>query len=128
MECAIRIRPLTTLDSAIEPLLVEAEQQGFEFMRRLVEDWASGANRFLTSMPMELAAFGIFMFSLQRGVSALGRYSFITSCKTRSAVFASCAFGRQRRRPLPSIYAWASPVPTKRRHRTSSSLEAAKMA
>jgi GNAT superfamily N-acetyltransferase len=42
---AIRIRPLTTLD-AIGPLLVEAEQQGFEFMRRLVEEWASGANKF----------------------------------------------------------------------------------
>jgi GNAT superfamily N-acetyltransferase len=46
MESAIRITPLTTLNAAIEPLLVEAEQQGFEFMRRLVEDWASGANRF----------------------------------------------------------------------------------
>ncbi len=42
---AIRIRPLTTLD-AIGPLLVEAEQQGFEFMRRLVEEWALGANTF----------------------------------------------------------------------------------
>ena len=42
---SIRIRPLTSLD-AIGPLLVEAEQQGCEFMRRLVEEWASGANRF----------------------------------------------------------------------------------
>jgi GNAT superfamily N-acetyltransferase len=42
---AVRIRRLTSLDD-VEPLLVEAEQQGFEFMRRLVEEWAAGANRF----------------------------------------------------------------------------------
>jgi GNAT superfamily N-acetyltransferase len=58
MESAIRITPLTTLDAAIEPLLVEAEQQGFEFMRRLVEEWALGANRFDRQGERFLGAFG----------------------------------------------------------------------
>ncbi len=46
MKDAIQIKRLTTLDSAIEPLLAEAGQQGFGFMRRLADEWASGANRF----------------------------------------------------------------------------------
>jgi GNAT superfamily N-acetyltransferase len=66
---AIRIRPLTTLD-AVGPLLVEAEQQGFEFMRRLVEEWASGANKFDRQGECLLGAFSDGQLL---GVSGLNR-------------------------------------------------------
>ena len=43
---AIELRPLLALDPAVELLALEAEQQGFGFMRRLAAEWQSGDNRF----------------------------------------------------------------------------------
>lgn len=46
MTNSVRISPLATLGSAIEPLRAEAARQGFRFVERLVAEWESGANRF----------------------------------------------------------------------------------
>jgi GNAT superfamily N-acetyltransferase len=46
-DAGITVEPLTELaQHRIAPLLEEARQAGFRALDRLVEDWASGANRF----------------------------------------------------------------------------------
>ncbi|MBV8184353.1 MAG: GNAT family N-acetyltransferase [Hyphomicrobiales bacterium] len=54
---AIRVARLNSLDG-LRPLVIEAERQGFDFMRRLVEEWASGANKFEGRGECLLGAFG----------------------------------------------------------------------
>jgi len=70
---AIRIRPLTSLDG-VDPLVVEAERQGFAFMRRFVEEWASGANRF--DGPGE-CVLGAFSAGQLLGVAGLNRDPYV---------------------------------------------------
>ncbi len=42
----IELSALRAIGAGMTPLVLEAEGQGHRFMRRLCEDWASGANRF----------------------------------------------------------------------------------
>ena len=42
----VELRLVTLLDDEVMPLVIEAESQGHRFMRRLLDDWVSGANRF----------------------------------------------------------------------------------
>ena len=42
----VELRQITLLGDEVMPLVIEAESQGHRFMRRLVDDWVSGANRF----------------------------------------------------------------------------------
>ncbi len=42
----VEMRQVTLLDEEVMPLVMEAESQGHRFMRRLLDDWESGANRF----------------------------------------------------------------------------------
>ena len=42
----VDLRAIDGLDDAITPLVAEADGEGFRFMRRLQDDWRSGANRF----------------------------------------------------------------------------------
>ncbi len=57
MQDAIQIEPLRALGPAVKPLVLEAERNGFGFMRRLAAEWASGANRFNRPGECLLAAY-----------------------------------------------------------------------
>lgn len=44
---AVSIERVTTLPTAdLTPLVAESERSGWRFLRRLLDDWTSGANRF----------------------------------------------------------------------------------
>ncbi len=65
------IQRLTALDSVqIEPVLAASQREGFRFVARLCEEWASGVNRF--QQPGE-ALFGIFVGSDLVGIGGLNR-------------------------------------------------------
>lgn len=42
----IELRRIDILDDTVTPLVIEAEREGHHFMRRLQDEWHSGANRF----------------------------------------------------------------------------------
>jgi N-acetylglutamate synthase-like GNAT family acetyltransferase len=42
----VELRQLTMLGDEVMPFVIEAESRGQRFMRRLLDDWVSGANRF----------------------------------------------------------------------------------
>ena len=46
MTIRLRIEPATALHPAIETLRVEAADEGFGFIERLILDWEAGTNRF----------------------------------------------------------------------------------
>ena len=65
------IQRLTSLDSVqVGPILAASQREGFRFVERLCEDWASGVNRF--EQPGE-ALFGVFVGSNLVGVGGLNR-------------------------------------------------------
>jgi GNAT superfamily N-acetyltransferase len=53
----VQIIRLTVLTEDIKPLVVEAEQGGHRFMRRLYDEWNSGQNRFDGPGELFLGAF-----------------------------------------------------------------------
>ncbi len=59
----------------LEPLLLESEAEGFRFLRRLLDDWVSGANRFDSHGE---AFFGYFVDGCLLAVGGLNRQSAIT--------------------------------------------------
>jgi len=65
------IQRLGTLDAAqVEPILVASQREGFRFVTRLCEEWASGVNRF--ERPGE-ALFGVFVGADLVGIGGLNR-------------------------------------------------------
>lgn len=52
----MELRRIDTLDDAIAPLVIEAAGEGFRFMRRLEDEWQSGANRFQSAGEFMLGA------------------------------------------------------------------------
>ena len=64
---------LTTLDfDQLEPLLASSQGEGFQFVRRLFEEWVSGVNRF--QQPGE-ALFGLRVDGGLVGVGGINRHS-----------------------------------------------------
>ena len=62
---------LTALDSArLDPILAASRREGFRFVARLCEEWASGVNRF--EEPGE-AFFGVFIGTNLVGIGGLNR-------------------------------------------------------
>jgi len=59
-------------DSLIEPLVLESEQDGFRFLRRLTEDWRAGANRFSRTGE---AYFGLFDGERLLAIGGINRQS-----------------------------------------------------
>lgn len=53
---SVSIRAFKTVPDDIGPLLEEAETEGHDLVRRLVDDWADGSNRFDRSGEVALAA------------------------------------------------------------------------
>jgi len=70
-----RVEKLAALHiEALEPLAQEAEAQGFEFMRRLIDDYTSGTNRF--DKPGE-AMFGVYEGEAMIGFGGLNIDSYL---------------------------------------------------
>jgi GNAT superfamily N-acetyltransferase len=53
----IEIRRIVVLGREVEPLVLEAESGGHRFMRRLLDDWTAGTNRFDRPRELLLGAF-----------------------------------------------------------------------
>ena len=53
---AIELRRVTLLDAEIVPLVVEAEGDSHRFLRRLLDEWNSGTNRFAGDGELLLSA------------------------------------------------------------------------
>ena len=66
----VEIRPMDALGAEIVPLVAEADREGHAFMRRLEQDWQSGANRFDRAGEM---LFGAFFGERLVGVGGLNR-------------------------------------------------------
>jgi GNAT superfamily N-acetyltransferase len=46
MTASVSVQQVDELPQALEPLIADSVREGFGFLERLREDWASGANRF----------------------------------------------------------------------------------
>jgi len=62
MKCQVAIHQITSLPEDIEYLIALSEKEGYRFVRRLVDDWLSGTNRF--DKPGELLVGAVHKHSL----------------------------------------------------------------
>jgi N-acetylglutamate synthase-like GNAT family acetyltransferase len=90
---SIELRKMNLLGEAVTPLIVEAEAEGHRFMRRLEDEWNSGANRFQEA--------GEFLMSADRdgsliAIGGLNRdpYSSIADVGRLRHVYVSAAWRR----------------------------------
>lgn len=73
LDCLGMIQRLRALDSVqIEPILAASQREGFRFVARLCDEWASRVNRF--ELPGE-ALFGVFVGAELVGIGGLNRQS-----------------------------------------------------
>jgi hypothetical protein len=85
---AVEVLPLGQLSAEdLAPLIYESEREGWQFVRRLTDDWAAGANRF--DRPGEA------LFVSRMGESLIGfaaSTSTLTQRTNPPAGFVSCTF------------------------------------
>ena len=91
------IQRLAALDPVqLEPILVASQREGFRFVARLAEEWASGVNRF---EGLGEALFGLFVGSGLVGIGGLNRQDQKTGRLRRFYILP--AYRRQTVGPLP---------------------------
>ena len=73
------MRAIKGLDSALDVLMQAAEREGHRFVRRLVDDWRAGANRF--NRPGELL-FGAYVDGRLVAVGGLNRDPYADDART----------------------------------------------